>query len=215
MNGLRVAALMAATITTGLMAGVYAIYSNAFMPGLATTDDKTFVGAFQAVDRAIDATGNIGTPRRFAVTLLRPAPACTSTVTGVHNGPLVVGSGVTCLVDATINGPVQVQSGASLVATGTRIAGPVRADRAADLQLLRSTVGGPVTADGVTRSMVAVGSSVNGPVSVTRGRTTEAAVLAGNTVEGPLSCSGNAPAPVNLQAPNQVSGPRSGQCARL
>ncbi|MFG1626476.1 DUF1772 domain-containing protein [Kribbella sp. NPDC049227] len=53
MNGLRVAALMAATITTGLMAGVYAIYSNAFMPGLATTDDKTFVGAFQAVDRAI------------------------------------------------------------------------------------------------------------------------------------------------------------------
>jgi uncharacterized membrane protein len=53
MNGLRVASLMAATMTTGLVAGVYAIYSNAFMPGLATTDDRTFVGAFQAVDRAI------------------------------------------------------------------------------------------------------------------------------------------------------------------
>ncbi|MGW7680162.1 anthrone oxygenase family protein [Kribbella sp. NPDC054772] len=53
MNGLRVASLMAATMTTGLVAGVYAIYANAFMPGLAKTDDKTFVGAFQAVDRAI------------------------------------------------------------------------------------------------------------------------------------------------------------------
>ena len=53
MNGLRVASLMAATMTTGLVAGVYGIYANAFMPGLAKTDDKTFVGAFQAVDRAI------------------------------------------------------------------------------------------------------------------------------------------------------------------
>ena len=53
MNGLRVASLMAATMTTGLVAGVYASYANAFMPGLAKTDDKTFVGAFQAVDRAI------------------------------------------------------------------------------------------------------------------------------------------------------------------
>ena len=53
MNGLRVAVLLAATVTTGLMAGVYGIYSNAFMPGLGKTDDKTFVGAFQAVDRAI------------------------------------------------------------------------------------------------------------------------------------------------------------------
>jgi uncharacterized membrane protein len=53
MNGLRMASLMAATMTTGLVAGVFGIYANAFMPGLAKTDDKTFVGAFQAVDRAI------------------------------------------------------------------------------------------------------------------------------------------------------------------
>jgi uncharacterized membrane protein len=53
MNGLRVASLLAATMTTGLVAGVYAIYANAFMPGLARTDDKTFVAAFTAVDRAI------------------------------------------------------------------------------------------------------------------------------------------------------------------
>jgi uncharacterized membrane protein len=53
MNGLRMASLIAATMTTGLVAGVYAIYANAFMPGLAKTDDKTFVRAFQAIDRAI------------------------------------------------------------------------------------------------------------------------------------------------------------------
>src|SRR5688572_6806526 len=53
MNGLRIAVLMAATMLTGLVAGVFGIYANAFMPGLAKTDDKTFVGAFQAVDRAI------------------------------------------------------------------------------------------------------------------------------------------------------------------
>ncbi|TCO45000.1 putative membrane protein [Kribbella antiqua] len=53
MDGLRVVALLLATVTTGMMAGVYAIYTNAFMPGLAKTDDKTFVAAFQAVDRAI------------------------------------------------------------------------------------------------------------------------------------------------------------------
>ena len=50
---LRVVALMAATVTMGLMAGVFGLYTNAIMPGLRRTDDRTFVGAFQAIDRAI------------------------------------------------------------------------------------------------------------------------------------------------------------------
>ncbi|TWD82798.1 putative membrane protein [Kribbella amoyensis] len=53
MEGLRIAALLAATITTGMVAGVYAIWANTIMPGLGRTDDRTFVGAFQAMDRAI------------------------------------------------------------------------------------------------------------------------------------------------------------------
>ncbi|MEU0096919.1 anthrone oxygenase family protein [Kribbella sp. NPDC006257] len=53
MNALRVVSLIAATMTTGLVTGVYFSYGNAFIPGLAKTDDKTFVGTFQAVDRAI------------------------------------------------------------------------------------------------------------------------------------------------------------------
>ena len=192
------------------------VYGKLGVPRVVPWDDvPSGYGRHLVEYRAIDASGNIGTPSRFAVTLLRPAPACTTTLTGVRNGPLYLRSGVTCLVGATINGPVLVSAGASLVATDSRVVGPVRADGAADLHLLRSRVSGPVSADGVTRSVVAVGSSVEGPVSVTRSRTTEAAVLAGNTVGGPLSCSGNAPAPVNLQAPNQVSGPRTGQCDRL
>jgi uncharacterized membrane protein len=37
----------------GLMAGVFGLYSHSIMPGLGRTDDRTFVGAFQAIDRAI------------------------------------------------------------------------------------------------------------------------------------------------------------------
>lgn len=53
MNGLRAVSLMAATVTTGMVAGVFFAYGNAFMPGLAKVDDRTFVATFQAVDRAI------------------------------------------------------------------------------------------------------------------------------------------------------------------
>jgi uncharacterized membrane protein len=40
-------------MTTGLVAGVFVLYAHTIMPGLGRTDDRTFVGAFQAVDRAI------------------------------------------------------------------------------------------------------------------------------------------------------------------
>jgi len=53
MELLRAAALIAATMTTGMMAGAFALYAHSIMPGLGDTDDRTFVGAFQAIDRAI------------------------------------------------------------------------------------------------------------------------------------------------------------------
>ena len=49
----QAAVLIIATLTVGLMAGVFAIYANAIMPGLSRTDDRTFVGAFQSIDTAI------------------------------------------------------------------------------------------------------------------------------------------------------------------
>ena len=49
----QVITLLAATLTMGLMAGVFGLYAHTIMRGLGTTDDRTFVGAFQAIDRAI------------------------------------------------------------------------------------------------------------------------------------------------------------------
>jgi uncharacterized membrane protein len=53
MNGIEGATLMLATLAMGLMAGVFGLYAYAIMPGLGKTDARTFVGAFQAIDRAI------------------------------------------------------------------------------------------------------------------------------------------------------------------
>jgi uncharacterized membrane protein len=52
-NVLQGAALIAATLTMGHVAGVFGLYAHAIMPGLRRTDDRTFVGAFQSIDRAI------------------------------------------------------------------------------------------------------------------------------------------------------------------
>jgi uncharacterized membrane protein len=40
-------------LTMGLAAGTFLLYAHTIMPGLAKTDDRTFVGAFQHIDRAI------------------------------------------------------------------------------------------------------------------------------------------------------------------
>jgi uncharacterized membrane protein len=53
MENVQAVVLGAATITMGLVAGVFVLYAHTIMPGLAKTDDRTFVAAFQAIDRAI------------------------------------------------------------------------------------------------------------------------------------------------------------------
>jgi len=45
--------LLPATLFTGLTAGVFADWAHTVMRGLHTTDDRTFVAAFQALDDAI------------------------------------------------------------------------------------------------------------------------------------------------------------------
>jgi uncharacterized membrane protein len=53
MNALRAVSLLAATMSMGLVAGVFGLFAHTIMPGLGRTDDRTFVGAFQSIDRAI------------------------------------------------------------------------------------------------------------------------------------------------------------------
>jgi uncharacterized membrane protein len=45
--------LGAAIVTTGLTTGVLSLYAHTIMPGLRRADDRTFVSAFQTIDRAI------------------------------------------------------------------------------------------------------------------------------------------------------------------
>jgi uncharacterized membrane protein len=49
----RGSVLIAATISIGLVAGVFFAYASSIMPGLRETGERTFVGAFQVLDRAI------------------------------------------------------------------------------------------------------------------------------------------------------------------
>ena len=51
--GWATAALTGAVVTNGLMAGLFAAYSYAVMPGLGRTDDRTFVAAMQQTNGAI------------------------------------------------------------------------------------------------------------------------------------------------------------------
>jgi uncharacterized membrane protein len=53
MNTIRALSLLLATLTMGLATGAFALYAHTVMPGLKKTDDRTFVAAFQAMDRAI------------------------------------------------------------------------------------------------------------------------------------------------------------------
>ncbi|MDX2920951.1 MULTISPECIES: ParB/Srx family N-terminal domain-containing protein [Streptomyces] len=104
-----------------------------------------------------------------------PLPACTTTVTGPRDGPLVVTGGVTCLERAAQRGPVVVRPGAALVVTGSTVEGPLQADRATAVHLCGSRVAGPVV---VSRS--------SGPVRIGGPGCTA------NTIAGPVVLTGNA-----------------------
>ena len=53
MDVLRTTSLILALLCAGAMTGVMGLYANTLMPGLRRTDDRTFVGAFQAIDTRI------------------------------------------------------------------------------------------------------------------------------------------------------------------
>jgi uncharacterized membrane protein len=52
-GAVQTAVLVAAAVTVGLMAGLFAAFSYAVMPGLRRVDDATFVAAMQQINVAI------------------------------------------------------------------------------------------------------------------------------------------------------------------
>ncbi|NES29926.1 DUF1772 domain-containing protein [Micromonospora terminaliae] len=52
-SNVRAGVLLLATVTTGLMAGLFAAFAYAVMPGLARVDDRAFVAAMRSINQAI------------------------------------------------------------------------------------------------------------------------------------------------------------------
>ncbi|MBT2378060.1 chromosome partitioning protein ParB [Streptomyces sp. CB00316] len=145
-----------------------------------------------------------------------PAPACTTKITGVRNGPLTVTSGVTCADRAALRGPVTVRADAALVLTGSTLEGPLQSDRAAAIHVCGSSVTGPLAISRTTGPVRLGGpgctaNSLTGAVVLTGN--TGGVLLAANKVTGPVACSGNLPAPDTTGRTNEGHGPRTGQCA--
>ncbi|WP_018251729.1 GH92 family glycosyl hydrolase [Salinispora mooreana] len=144
--------------------------------------------------------------------LATTSPTCTKTVSGTVKGPLKVDSGVTCLSEATVNGPVTVRSDAALYAVDSTISGPVAANGAEAVVLREVQLGGPLAVSHVAGEVSIERTTIAGPAVLTQN---QAPVIAAGSVGGPLSCSRNTVAPTDNGVPNSVRGPASGQCEDL
>ncbi|MFC5288889.1 ExeM/NucH family extracellular endonuclease [Actinokineospora guangxiensis] len=142
-----------------------------------------------------------------------PGPVCDKTITGRHVGPIVVASGLTCLENATVTGPIVVKAGASLQAEGGKITGPIAADRPKSVSLTGVNLTGTLSVAKATGEVVVDGGTITGLVSLVGN--TGGVTVAGNRVLGILSCTGNTPAPTNDNRPNRLLGLASGQCRGL
>jgi hypothetical protein len=189
--------------------------SGTFVPGY---------GTHTVEHRAIDAASNIGDAGEFDATVLPgTSPECTSTITGVRDGRLVVSSGVTCLDGATMNGGITIRGGASLVVSGGTINGELTAVGAAAVQLFGTSVNGSTSITGTSADVTIAGARFTGDVTLS-GNTQVSAnsqygdygpILSGSRIGGDLSCSGNNTDVDDFGAGNSVNGTKTGQCAGL
>lgn len=118
-QGLRTASLMAATLSMGLAAGVFALYGHTIMPGLRRTDDPTFVGAFRAIDTAIINPWFIG--GSFLGALIFTA-AAVITNRGARDFPWILAALITYVLVVAITVAVHVPLNTAIKAA--RIDGP-------------------------------------------------------------------------------------------
>ncbi|SCG62332.1 anthrone oxygenase family protein [Micromonospora coxensis] len=125
---MRTLSLAAATVATGLMAGLFFAYACSVVPGLAAVDDRTFVGTMQSINRRI-LNGWFLAAFLGAVLLIGLAVALHVTVDGrvlAWTVAALVSYGATLLITMRCNVPLNDRLDA---------AGPV--DRIADLRALR------------------------------------------------------------------------------
>ncbi|MGS2616780.1 anthrone oxygenase family protein [Micromonospora sp. LZ34] len=129
MTVLRTLTLLAATVSTGLMAGLFAAFAYAVMPGLARADDRTLVLAMQRINESI-VNG------WFLVSFLG-ALVCTALAAALHLGgahrallPWILAALLLYLVVLVVTGRVNVPLNDELLAAGDP-------DRVPDLAAVR------------------------------------------------------------------------------
>jgi len=188
---------------------------GAFEPGF---------GTHTVEHRAIDASGNIGEADEFNATVLPgESPACTETISGDHNGSLVISEGITCLEDAVVNGGITVEDGASLVIFNSSINGGLNADNANTVQMFGTIVNGASTINETASDTTLAGNEFNGNLMLSGNVQISAneqfgaygPIFAGNTLNGLLVCDGNNHEVTDFGAANELNGPAIGQCAEL
>ena len=121
------------------------------------------------------STPRPATPRIWSRSVVVEKP-CTNMVNGTHRGPLHVDAGTTCVEDATVTGPITVESEAALIVTASTIRGPISSNSAAAVSVCGSHVRGPIEVTG-TSGAVMIGDRTR--------------ACAPPTLEGPLRLSGN------------------------
>jgi uncharacterized membrane protein len=112
MNTVRAISLLGATITMGLVAGVFALFAHTIMPGLRRTDDHTFVVAFQSIDRAIInpwfmATAFVGALLLTAAAVLTNLGRAALPWTAVALGLYIIAFVVTIAVNVPLNDAIK------------------------------------------------------------------------------------------------------------
>ncbi|WP_163971883.1 M64 family metallopeptidase [Oceanobacillus halotolerans] len=181
-------------------------------------------GSHTVEHRAIDAAGNIGEADEFQVTVLPgETPECSTTVTGKHNGGLVVSDGVTCVEDADVKGGITIEENASLVVFDSSIKGGITSDDANIVQLFGSSVNGKTKINGTRQDVTLAGNTFNGGVTLTDNNQVSAnkkygeygPIFAGNKVNGLFSSSGNNTSIADFGAPNKMKKTKGTQSKNL
>lgn len=120
------AALGAATVTTGLMAGLFYAFDVSVMPGLARADDRTFVSSMQGINAAIENplfaatyTGALVLPATAAVLQWRAGNRRAAAWAAAG----AAAYGVALALTSRVNVPLNTK----LAAAGGADAGPARA----------------------------------------------------------------------------------------
>jgi hypothetical protein len=143
---------------------------NAIAP--TTVAASTPSGSAGTVDVTVtNLAGASSTSADDQYTYLASVPPCTTTIIGTNAKPLTVSSGMTCLLDATQDGQVTVEPGASLSVKNSTVNGTVTATSPSGISYCGSTEYGALTVTGATGPLTlgnaCAADTISGSVTIT------------------------------------------------